>query len=108
MSRGTVVTFIPPNGLLRLLRFFASPPWWCGDGDGARWTVDDSTMREGRRFCRLAAEREGCHGIVLAIARASQKGHMDEDRRNIMSTASTIIHHIIPSPFPKSAEAIVR
>lgn len=42
-------------------------------------------MRDGRRFCSVAAVLDGCHGRLKALARApaSQCGHRDKERRNM-------------------------
>ena len=84
-SRGTAVTFMPPNGLLRLLRFLTSfRSSMVLLRAGPRCTVEERIIRDGRRFCSVAADLEGCHCIVLAMARASQKGHSDEEMRNMV------------------------
>ncbi len=76
--------FIPPKGLLRLLGFGAGRPQ-SSTARGPLLTVLDRVIRDGLRFCSVAAPLEGCHEwkMVFAIARASQKGHTDEERRSI-------------------------
>lgn len=98
------MTFIPPKGVLRLLRFridWSSSSW---SMEGPRLTVEERIMREGRLFCSVAALRDGCHDGValLKIVRASQKGHSEDGRRSIAVPVDECDHL---GYFPKSSYA---
>lgn len=82
------MVFIPPKGLLRVLcgpdRPF--PPASFG---GPRATRSESTIRDGLRFCIVAAVLVDCHDGLSSVAsdRTSQKGHSDGEEDNMLGVS---------------------
>jgi len=74
---------MPPNGLFLLLR--TGLPLVAVFG-GPRPAWGDKAIRDGRRcFCSVAAPRVDCHcgPCERKRALASQKGHKEDEKRNI-------------------------
>jgi len=90
--------FMPLNGLLRLFRNGLPLGVLFG---GPLATRDESSMRDGWRFCSVAAPRVDCHDGVMALAkaRASQNGQMDDVRRNMLVCDQLYYCHMRISDF---------